>query len=567
MILQALNNYFDRKAADPDSGIAPIGFQYKKLSFVFVLDQNGTLVQIEEISKTANKFLLPEAVIRCGNPEANLLWDKAEWIFGLSNNKKTDKSEIQRKAFFNKILSFNSEDIGVLAIIKFLSNHQVELISKNPLWEKLTKLNPFLSFKLIGDDCIIPERINVVDKIKTMGNGENTGFCIISGEHDQIEVKHPKIAGVLGCDKSGANIVAFKSPSFCSFHKDMGKNAPIGKKAASKYANALNSLLSEGSKQKFFSCNTTIVFWSEKKSFLDETFSSFFNEPPKDNPDQFTDSVRALYKSLESGVLPVMDNKQFFYILGLSPNGARISIRFWHVETMAKLSLNFIKYFSDINIIHPYFVSDHFPLKRLLKAMAPLSDLARVPPNMASDLMRALLCNLPIPDSVFQMALKKIRSHRDEKIKKNAYFVDVEFPCAGLIKAYLNRKCINSIEKEIQVALDKENRNIGYRIGRLFATLEKIQEEANPKINATIRDRYYSATSGTPSTILPILMRLKNHHLAKLEKYRLIYFERLLGEIISELVDFPHQLNLHDQGRFAIGYYHQRQDFFAKSKI
>ena len=115
--------------------------------------------------------------------------------------------------------------------------------------------------------------------------------------------------------------------------------------------------------------------------------------------------------------------------------------------------------------------------------------------------------------------------------------------------------------------LDLTNMNTAYRLGRLFASLEKAQEEANARINATIRDRYYGAASSTPVAVFPTLLRLKNHHVAKLEnKGRATNFEKLFGEIIDGIKSFPAHLSLADQGRFALGYYHQRQAFFTKSE-
>jgi len=174
-----------------------------------------------------------------------------------------------------------------------------------------------------------------------------------------------------------------------------------------------------------------------------------------------------------------------------------------------------------------------------------------IAPNLAGETMRCILAGLPFPETLLQAALLRIKAERD-----------VTYPRAKLIKGCLNRK---SKERKITVSLDKQSPNVGYRLGRLFAVLEKIQQEANPGINATIRDKFYSSASSTPSTVFGNLMRLKNHHLAKLENTgRRIWFEKLLGEIISDISDFPAHLTLDDQGRFAIGYYHQVQDLWTK---
>jgi CRISPR-associated protein Csd1 len=180
--------------------------------------------------------------------------------------------------------------------------------------------------------------------------------------------------------------------------------------------------------------------------------------------------------------------------------------------------------------------------------------------------MRAILEGLPYPTSLFSGAVRRIRAEQSKKDKRTGKLVmNVTHPRAAIIKACLNRQR-TPFEKEITVSLDKDNPSPGYRLGRLFAVLERIQEEASPNLNATIRDRYYGAFSATPATVFATLMRMKNHHLAKLDNPgRRVNLEKLVGEIVDGLTPtLPSHLPLADQGRFAIGYYHQRQDFFAR---
>jgi CRISPR-associated protein Csd1 len=191
-----------------------------------------------------------------------------------------------------------------------------------------------------------------------------------------------------------------------------------------------------------------------------------------------------------------------------------------------------------------------------------------IPPNLGGDVMRAILSGQPYPLTLLQNAIRRIRAEQAKKGERGNPAMNVTYPRAAIIKACLNRHLRNSqtYEKELTVTLDTINPNPGYRLGRLFAVLEKIQEEANPGINATIRDRFYGAASSTPVTVFSNLMKLKNHHLAKLENPgRRVNLERLIGEIMYGVTDFPAHLDLADQGRFAIGYYHQRQAFFSKS--
>jgi len=298
------------------------------------------------------------------------------------------------------------------------------------------------------------------------------------------------------------------------------------------------------------------VFWSEKHTDLEDSFADLFDEPPKDDPAKQTRAIEALFKAPQSGALSDEGGNTRFYVLGLAPNAARISVRFWQVGTVAEMSARIRQHFEDLEIVHASYEKPYLSLFRLLVATAIQGKSENIPPNLAGEFMRAILAGLPYPQTLLQAAVRRIRAERE-----------VNYPRAALIKACLNRQArySPSQEKEIAVSLDDSNTNPGYRIGRLFAALEKIQEEAvNP--GATIRDRFYGAASSTPVTVFSNLMKLKNHHLAKLEEGRKRYFEKLIGQIMSDINDFPAHLSLADQGRFAIGYYHQRQAFFTKSE-
>jgi CRISPR-associated protein Csd1 len=252
------------------------------------------------------------------------------------------------------------------------------------------------------------------------------------------------------------------------------------------------------------------------------------------------------------------DNR--FYILGLAPNAARIAIRFWQVAKIAEFASRIRQYFSDFAITKPPGEPEYYSIWRILVNIATQDKSENIPPNVAGDFMRSILSGTPYPASLMQAVLRRIRSDTKNRVKPVR---------AALIKAYLNRyhRFYPNIKyKEVAMELDVHQTSIGYQLGRLFAVLEKIQEEANPGINATIRERFYGSACSTPVTVFANLMRLKNHHLAKLENQgRAVNFERLLGEIISNVRDFPAHLNMHEQGLFAIGYYHQRQSFFTKS--
>jgi CRISPR-associated protein Csd1 len=563
MILQALKDYYDRKAADPDSGIAPEGFEHKEIPFVIVLDREGGFVQIEDTRRQVGKqlraraFLVPQSEKRTVGVKANLLWDNAEYVLGICVKGNADRVRDQHRAFTLRISDLAaSDDAGVKAVLKFLAKDPVASIETFGFIEEIKQVNPFMAFRLNEDDCLVCERAAIVAAISGgASDSSNNGICLVSGESGALANLQPSIKGVRDTNTTGGNIVSFNLSAFNSYGKTQGGNAPIGEQAAFAYTTALNHLLGKDSAQKLQIGDATTVFWSDRKSDLESDFCSLFDEPKKDNPDALTDAVKALYKSVDTGAVPAEDREIRFFVLGLSPNAARISVRFWQVGAIADFSKTISAHFKGLEIIHAPHERDHLSLWWLLTRISAQGETKNIPPNLAGDWMRAIMSGTAYPETLFQAALRRINAERD-----------VTYPRAAIIKSCLNRKSAFQIssEKEITVSLDKENSNAGYRLGRLFAVLEKIQEDAQPGINATIRDRYYSAASGTPASVMPILMRLKNHHLGKLEKGRSIYFERLLGEILGEVADFPANLNLQDQGRFAIGYYHQRQDFFIK---
>jgi CRISPR-associated protein Csd1 len=567
MILQALANYYDRKSADPEGGIAPPGFEYKEIPFVIVLDKSGNILNIEDTRQIVKKklrafsYLVPQGEKRSSGVKAYVLWDNLEYVLGIAAKGKPARVAQQHSAFIARIESLDLDhDAGVNAVLRFLKKSPHLSLSGSDHEEEIRLGAPFMSFRLNTDAGLVCQRKEVIDRIRYLDRIEgNKEFCLVAGREDVAANLQPAIKGVRGTNTTGGNVVSFNLPAFSSFGKEQGANAPMGEKASFAYTTALNHLLGKDSSQKIQVGDTTTVFWSGKKNHMEDDFSVWFEEPPKDDPDKLTDKVKALLKSLDTGTLPVEDNETPFFILGLSPNAARISVRFWHAGTVSEFSNRFARHFRDLEIVHAPYQRDHFSIWRLLCSVATLGKSENIPPNLAGEWMRAILNGSPYPETLFQSAIRRIRAERE-----------VTYERAGIVKACLNRKLEfqNQPERKITVSLDEENVNSGYRIGRVFAVLEKIQQEANPSINATIKDKFYSAASGTPASVFPILLRTKNHHLGKLEKGREIYFEKLLGEVFSKVAaeGFPSQLSLADQGRFAIGYYHQRQAFFNKSK-
>lgn len=570
MILQALVDYYRRVEGRGDGSIAPPGWEFKELPFVVVLNRKGEAIQLDATvegegkARRAKSFLVPSAVKRSVNIEANLLWDNAEYALGVAradaNPAQAAKVAERHQAFLDRVteIAAREQDEGLVALVAFLRSYEGAPIGGKEAWENVLEGGPFLSFRLQGDEVLIAQRARVRELIETKKEDEATdGYCLVTGQADSVAALHPAIKGVRGAQSMGANIVSFNLDAFRSFGRTQGLNAPVGKKAAFAYSTALNQLLGKDSRQKIQVGDATTVFWAEKASgaVVESAFAHWF-DPPKDDPADSAGRVRALYELKQGKPLSEDDSQQFF-VLGLAPNAARASVRFWHVATIREMGERIFQHFADLEIVRPPGAAAFPSIYWLLRSIAVLEKADNVPPNLAGDWMRSILTGGPHPQSLLQSAIRRCRAARDVGPLR-----------AALIKACLNRSRLES-EKEIKVALDPENTNIGYRLGRLFAVFEKIQEDANPGLNATIRDRYFGAASASPLTAFPILNRLKMHHLAKIENRGLtVRREKEIGEVMGGIDGqnpFPAHLSLADQGRFAVGYYHQRQKFFEKT--
>lgn len=576
MILHALHRLYERRAASSDTAgrLAPIGFEEKAIPFILELDTNGRLVQVRDTRTFEGKKpigrgeLVPQGVKKTSGIAANLLWDTAEYVLGVVTEipgkvAKPERIRDQHLAFRARIDALPEAalaDEGVAAVRAFFDTFSLDALTTQPLWEEIRTGNPLLSFQLAGDADLVCQRPAVRNAwMQSQDVADPDGICLITGEATPIERLHSAIKGVWGAQTSGANIVSFNLDAFSSYGKTQGANAPVGKLAATKYTTALNALLARGSRQRIQVGDASTVFWSEEKTDLEDDFGLLFGEPAKDDPAERTERVRALYESFLTGKYAAEhDANTRFYVLGLAPNAARLAVRFWHVDTVANIAGNIAQHARDLSIVSDRRDPPPPPsLFRLLAACAAQGKADNIPPSLGGEVVRAVLAGTAYPTTWLGAAVRRCRAEQDVGALR-----------AAVIKACLNRstRLRPNGEKELAVSLDTENPNVAYRLGRLFAALEKIQEEASPGLNATIRDRYYGAASASPVAVFTTLMRLKNHHLGKLDKPgRVVNFERLIGEIMSAIDDFPAHLPLPEQGRFAIGYYHQRQAFFAKS--
>lgn len=584
MILQALAGYYQRMTEEGNSDVAQDGFEKKEIPFLIILGRQGEFIGIQDTregdgkKKQSRVFTVPKGVKKTSGIATNLLWDTPNYVLGISKLDPKKDVEAQRKRSLEQHEYFiaairekfpkTAEDEGITAVLAFLETKDRTPLFDHPSWENIADSWPNITFKLESDAGLVCQRDSVISAISGNKNTEESEIgerqvCLITGENDVPVRLHTSIKGVWGAQSSGANIVSFNLGAFCSYGKGQGLNAPVGKKAEFAYTTALNSLLVKGSRQRIQVGDCSTVFWAEKESPIEDLFADFFGEPAKENPDQINAAVRALYEAPKAGAPPLDEDLTQFYVLGLAPNAARIAVRFWQVGTVGETAKHIRQHFTDCAIVHGPKQPEYLSLFRLLVSTSTQGKSENIPPNLAGDFMKSILAGTIFPKTLLASAIRRCRAEQD-----------VTYPRAALIKACLARefrlKNNNKTEKEVGMSLDTTNCNPGYLLGRLFAVLEKAQESASPGINATIRDRFYGAASGTPITVFPHLMKLKVHHIAKLEnRGQAVNLEKLIGEIMDKVAAdnaFPAHLNLQDQGGFAVGYYHQRQDFFRKNE-
>jgi len=598
MILQALMEYYHREK------MPPAGFDSQEINFVIVLDRNGNFVDFEDTrERTGNRlhgrpFIVPMAKERSGRNAwrvANIMWDHKGYVLGHPKDESReamDRANKQHRSFCKKtgnIAKIYPSEPEFTAVSTFLAKSDFNRIYRRKNWRKAAAIPGCnISFRMAGKNRLVSENGNLLEYVRNekAPAAEREGpaddfyaHCLVTGSYGKMARLQPQTPLPTKKSRSNAKIISFqRNRGYDSYGKEQSYNSPISIPASGAYGKALNHLLR--SRQRInLGSDDSMIFWAEKPDELETRIPDIFNEPFKDeDPDRNAKAVRFLYRSMETGALDAGDRPaNRFYVLCLAPNAGRISIRFWHVTTLKKLAVNILRHFEDFTLAGPLFIKQYPALQSLLKAITRTSDkhpfgcYEDIPQNLSGDMMVAILNSVPYPATLFSRALRRLSAEGDippkgEKLHGPRVLVDhFRF---SIVKACLNRKTRFSnpmIKEELKMALDESNKNTGYRLGRLFAGLEKIQLEAIPGINATIRNRYYGAASGTPGAVFPILIRMKNHLLAKLaNKNRAVDFEKLLLEIIDGISDFPAQLSLDDQGRFAIGYYHQTQKFYQK---
>ena len=576
MILQALHGYYERMSTDPDSGMPPYGTSMENISFALVLGEDGKLQGIDDLRELDGKKLrprkmaVPAAVTRTSGVKANFSWDKAAYVLGNDKNGVTANAE--RFVAFKELLysvCANLEDDGFLAVRRFLNgwnpDQAEQVVAAFQNWDDIAAAN--LVFRLEGTKGYIHNRLPVQKAwIGHCAKSDDVPKvqCLITGDHDVPQARvHTPIKGVAGGQTSGGYIVSFNATAFVSYEKD---KADVGEVSAFAYTTALNALLTRGSRQKITIGDATIVFWAERTSpaedFLADLFDPSSESAQSDSAadHQTTIKIHDLLQAVRSGkhameVVPDLDDAVRFYLLALAPNAARLSIRFWEVNTVGGLLKNIGRYFRDLEIIRQYDNEPEFPpLWLLLRQTATLNKSENISPVLAGGLARAMLTNAQYPQSLMPAVLGRIRSEHA-----------VTYYRAALIKAFLTR----NKQLEVPVSLDPARIDRPYLLGRLFAVLEKAQKEAVPGASATVKDRYLGSASANPGQVFHMLLKNAANHIAKLRKDSerkgmAIHYEAMIQDIMNAFNDFPTTMSSEEQGLFMIGYYHQCKDFFTK---
>jgi CRISPR-associated protein Csd1 len=589
VILQALVDYYGRRCASVDEArqLPPYGWIRRPIDYVVVLDPDGSCTamdfigQAEKGVRRGQARLVPaigKQALKHTNSgtDANLLWDGARFVLG------EPAGGVGRQQSFLLALDQwlgDCPDDGVVAVRRFVDSlagvpdKRARLLAEFGLTEDFAAREPVLAFRLAGDLDLVHER-HAVREAYMRGlladeSAAASGRCLVSGAvHTPTADNETVIKGVRATQTSGANLVSFNADAFLSYagSTQSASTAPIGRRASFAYTTALNDMLEFDSPYKVQIGDATTVIWADRDDSLEPELIALFG----DNPDAHVDAVRKRLAGAASGTLGAEDTTLRFFVLGLAPNASRIAVRFWFHETFDRLGPRILQHFDDLRIVRQSDRDAATPaMSWLLRSIAPQGKAKNVPPRVAGEWLRAILEGTYYPAALLNAAVNRCRAEQ----ASDAFGGNVPYLRAAILKACINREHRRRHGQPpgfqfIREELDMSQTDPAYRLGRLFAVLERIQSAAQPGINATIRDRYYGAASSTPGAVFPTLMRLKNAHLKKLSPRLETFFEKVIGEICGSveqpvLATFPRQLDLHAQGLFALGYYHQRQSLYA----
>jgi CRISPR-associated protein Csd1 len=577
-ILASLNHAYDRLALRHE--VPSFGFSSEKIGFIISLNPDGSLagppIDWRDMSgkKPVPRLMpVPQPYKRTSGVKPNFLWDKSSYVLGITAAEGRRLSE-EHQAFkdFHASLLLNTQDEGLKAFQAFYQTWNPEGLEQVD-WPDEIKTNikdQNIAFTLESerhDNIFIHDR-PAAKQIwaKLASEGEKTqATCLVTGEYSPIARLHPSIKGVWGGQSSGGAIVSFNLDAFASYGHEQGENAPISEAAAFGYTTALNKYLEKDSGHRLPIGDASVVFWaaasdSEVATEAEAFFPAFFSEI--DEADEAKFHIKPILEKMRAGqplssFKPNLTDGVRFYVLGLAPNAARLSIRFWLEDDFGALAKHYETFLSDMRIEPPD--RDHsIALWKYLRETAVLGKGENVPPNLAGEWMRAILTGVNYPLTLLSNVLMRIRSDADINARR-----------VSILRAILTRN-FKYTDKEAPVAFEPTNTNKGYLLGRLFAVYEQIQSAAlGRNINATIKDKFYGSASAQPRKVFALLEKGSANHLSKLGKQKPGYkvnLEKQMAAIFDYMSPsedpFPTAMSSEEQALFGLGYYHQRNEFF-----
>lgn len=602
MILQSLVAYYETLARQ--GAIAKPGWGDYKISYAVNLNQQGEVIGILSLEKEVMRgkktvsvptvHMLPEGVKKSSGIRPQFLWANAAYCLGLPKDMKTadmaedavakwEKEKKRSIACFEAMKKYHLDILEAVhtpsaeALKRFFTMWKPETAENHPV------LKPYLATNLLTANVMYAvEGVFVKDDetIRAAWDAHYNqpsadaveGQCLVTGKIAPIARIHPNIKGVRGAQSSGASLVSFNADAFESYGHSGGQcyNAPVSEHAAFAYTTALNQLIADEKHCKVIG-NTTVVYWAAdgEEAYQDLLHSAVFEDD--DTIDDET--LDALFSHIQKGMpfdfqgVPIHPDTPF-YILGLSPNAARLSVRFFLQDTFGHFIDHVRKHYERLEIVMPQRHRAYLPLWRLLgETVNKKSKDKAASPLLAGAVMRSILSDTPYPQALYNSVMLRVKADQDDK-DKHIYKISAEK--AAIIKACLLKNFPKG--EEVTVALNEESTNTAYVLGRLFSVLEQIQEEANPDINSTIKDRFFNSAAATPGVVFPVLLKMANHHLRKLNdrKGLKITLEKMVTELEGKIEmngqPIPARMNLNDQGLFILGYYHQTQKRYMKKE-
>ena len=585
MILQALVEYYE--ALERKEKITSPGWCRARVAYGLDISEQGELMGVIPLKKEQQKgkktvwvpqdLTVPQMVSRSSGVSANFLCDHSGYMLGIDNKGKPERSrecfEYAKKK--HKDILGNISSPAARAVCRFFDCWAPDRAAENPyLMPELEEIISGSNLVFMIDGEYVHEDPDIMQCWEEYSHQSGTGpegVCLVTGRREEIARIHGTIKGVQGAQSSGAALVSFNAPAFESYGKEQSFNAPVGTYAAYAYTTALNYLLSDRSHGTTIG-DTAVVYWSEEG---DERYQNIFacvSEPTMENQE----IVDGVFKNLAEGkavavqdVKDSLDMEKRFYILGLAPNAARLAVRFFYQDSFGNILKHIKEHYDRMEIVRPAADAvEYLGIWRMLQETVNKKSRDKKPvPSMSGAVYRSIISGSRYPASLYQAVLGRIRAEQDDG---DSRIYKITRGRAAIIKAYLLKN--GNIREEITMALNEDSNNTAYILGREFAVLEAIQEEANPGINATIKDKYFNSACATPAAIFPILFKLKNSHIKKMNNgAKEIYYEKMLCDLQGRLTvaegqraACPRRLTLEEQGMFILGYYHQTQKRYEK---